>query len=136
MRGTVVAEQFGEHLADNAGDNIAIALHTPNIRQAGKSALGLKFGHAGGHDADAAGERPASGLGQCAVDAHDKRRLGNELAIPLSAPGRQDRAKFAREDPRILTIRHHRRQPLGNSFFCENASSGSSSIVSAIRHKR
>ena len=88
--GRVITEQLGEHLADHAGDMVAIAIQVGQVVQAGGGRVPLKLRHALRHDPHAAFERAALGSTKPVCDADDPGGVRNQIML---AGGRRRRQR-------------------------------------------
>ena len=95
--GGIVAEQLGEHLADHAGDVVAVAIEVGQIVQAGGRRLQLKLRHAVRHDPHAARERLALRRFEPVGDADHAGGVGDQVVLAGRRRGRESRTQVARE---------------------------------------
>ena len=104
--GRVITEQLGEHLADHAGDMVAIAIQVGQVVQAGGGRVPLKLRHALRHDPHAAFERAALGSTKPVCDADDPGGVRNQIMLAGGRRQRQRCAEFTREQLRCFSTGH------------------------------
>ncbi len=95
--GGVVTEQLRQHLADHAGDVVAVAVELGQIVQAVWCCLQLKFRHAVRHDPHAARKRLALCVLERVRYADDAGGVGDQVMFAGGGRSRQPDAEFARE---------------------------------------
>ena len=105
--GGIVAKQLGQHLGDDAGDAIAVAVQLGNVPQAVGRRLLLELHHAPRHDPDAALDGAPLAGAEAVGDTHDAGSGGRQIALGLRGRRRKRRTQIPRERHRFATARHH-----------------------------
>ena len=76
---TVIAEEFRQHLPDNAGNNVAVAVHFRQVAETFSARIALKFHHPLCHDPDTAFDSMTTCRRQTVCDPNDPFSIGNEV---------------------------------------------------------
>ena len=102
----VINSSSSKHLADHAGDVVAIAIEVGQVVQAGGCHVLLKLRHAVRHDPHAAFERASLGSTKPVCDADDPGGVGDQVMLAGGRRRRQPRAELARERLRCFSTGH------------------------------